>query len=337
MDCKRKGVGLGFSLTFNVSGRKIMSDIYVRPYDQGSRKPVKGLPIVLLIAILLGGIGWWMLRLSDDEPGDVEPVERVEEVADPVPVSVPTGTPQPAQAEVQKLFIRAQSLIGAGKTSEASHLLDKVVSSTTDEKLQNNALRMQGRANVKLFLSEVPSSWTKNYVIQPGDSLDRIARRNKTTVDLIQQINQIDGTLIYPGKRLLLPAAPFSLEVDKSGRTMDLVMNGKRFKRYAVGLGRFGKTPLGTFQTVVHQTNPDWSPPSGGTVRFGDPLNVLGTRWISIQDETRPEIKGFGIHGTADRNSIGGETSNGCIRMLNEDVEEVFLLIPRGTKVIIAE
>ena len=89
--------------------------------------------------------------------------------------------------------------------------------------------------------------------------------------------------------------------------------------------------------TVVHQSNPDWTPPSGGIVKFGDSRNVLGTRWMSFEDKTRPEFKGYGIHGTADRTSIGGETSNGCIRMLNEDVEEVFLLIPRGTQIVISE
>jgi lipoprotein-anchoring transpeptidase ErfK/SrfK len=58
---------------------------------------------------------------------------------------------------------------------------------------------------------------------------------------------------------------------------------------------------------------------------------------MSFEDPARPDLKGFGIHGTSQRDSIGGETSNGCIRMLNEDVEEVFLLIPRGTEVVIQE
>ena len=75
----------------------------------------------------------------------------------------------------------------------------------------------------------------------------------------------------------------------------------------------------------------------GGIIKFGDPKNLLGTRWMSIQDTTRPEIKGFGIHGTPARDSIGAETSNGCIRMLNEDVEELYMLIPPRTEVIISE
>jgi lipoprotein-anchoring transpeptidase ErfK/SrfK len=190
---------------------------------------------------------------------------------------------------------------------------------------------------VQLFLSATPTPEKKSYVIQPGDSLDRIARQNKTTVDLIRKMNKVENNLIYPGGRLLLPAAPFVVQVDKSARTLDLTMNGKVFKRYVVGLGVNGKTPLGGFKTVVHQTNPDWTPPGGGVIPFGDPRNILGTRWMSIQDSTRPDIKGFGIHGTPLRDSIGAETSNGCIRMLNEDVEELFMLIPRGTEVVISE
>lgn len=320
-----------------------MSDIYVRPYDHGSRTPVKGVLIVMLLAILVGGIVWWILQRHEKESVVPEAVITVESSAakavedKKTEESASAVVPQTAQVDVQRLFVRAQSLIGSGKPLEASRLLEDVISTTTDERLKNSALRMQGRANVELFFSDAPSPWKKSYVIQPGDSLDRIARRNDTTVDLIQKLNGIDGTLIYPGKRLTLPAAAFVVEVDKSERTLDLTMNGKRFKCYVVGLGRFGKTPLGTFKTVVHQTNPDWSPPEGGIVKFGDPRNVLGTRWISIQDDTRPEIRGFGIHGTTDRDSIGGETSNGCIRMLNEEVEEVFLLISRGTKVVINE
>jgi len=320
-----------------------MSDIYVRPYDSGRRGSNKGLLIAVLLAFVVGGGLWWWLSHRAEkelEPDVVKTTEAIQQAKEPVPEkkAAPEKKSAPvAQPDVNQAFIRAQSLISSGKLAEGSKLLNDVISSTTDAKLKNSALRMQGRANIDLFLSDVPTDQKKSYVIQPGDSLDRIARNNHTTVGLLQRINGIEGALIYPGARLQLPAAPFVIEVDKSARTLGLTLNGKRLKRYSVGLGRYGKTPLGTFKTVVHQTNPDWSPPSGGIVPYGDPLNVLGTRWISIQDETRPELKGFGIHGTSDRESIGGDTSNGCIRMLNEDVEEVFLLIPRGTQVVISE
>ncbi len=273
----------------------------------------------------------------------VQPVKA--SVPDPAPIvpAAPVAAPVAAPAvatpdsRAQQLFTRAQSATTAGNLEQARDLLGEVIATATEESLKNNAMRVQGRINVQLFLSTAATPQKKTYVIQPGDSLDKIARVNKTTVDLIRKMNSIKNDVIYPGGRLLMPAAPFVVQVDKSAKTVDLTMNGKLFKRYIVGLGVNGKTPVGKFQTVVHQINPDWTPPGGGIIKFGDPKNLLGTRWMSIQDMTRPEIKGFGIHGTSARDSIGAETSNGCIRMLNEDVEELYLLIPRGTEVIISE
>jgi len=322
-----------------------MSDIYVRPYGSGVRRSNKGLLVAVLLAFLVGGGIWWWLSHSSEQSAVEEVPAAVKEPAKlssaEKTVRKPDGKPsiKPAihQPDSDRLLTQAQSLIAAGKKTDAARLLEEVVSTTSDAALKNNALRMQGQIAMELFLSDAPTDEKTSYVIQPGDSLDRIARKNRTTVDLLRRMNNIEGTLIYPGARLLIPAAPFVIEVDKSERTLDLMMNGKRLKRYSVGLGRYGKTPLGTFRTVVHQTHPDWTPPGGGIVPYGNPENVLGTRWISILDKTRPEVKGFGIHGTSDRESIGGETSNGCVRMLNEDVEEVFLLIPRGTQVVITE
>lgn len=285
----------------------------------------------ILVLAVAGGVWFWLSRRPAEKP-----VEK--SVAEPETAAAEQARPQSDQsAGVQQMFARAQNLAGSGKLTEARDMLDEVIQTSADEALRNNALRVQGRIVMQMFLSATPMPEKQSYVIQPGDSLDRIARRNKTTVELIRRMNKIDGNLIYPGTRIQIPSAPFVIQVDKSAKTLDLVMNGRRFKRYAVGLGRYGKTPLGTFHTVVHQTNPDWTPPGGGIIPFGDPRNVLGTRWISILDDGRPEIQGFGIHGTSERDSIGGDTSNGCVRMLNEDVEEVFMLIPRGTEVIISE
>jgi lipoprotein-anchoring transpeptidase ErfK/SrfK len=326
-----------------------MADIFVKPYDE-QRKPrgkftVTAL-VVLAVTVAVIGLCLWMDGRS------AKPVEEVPPPAQPVkapapsvpaaapiaaPASAPVAPAVPADSRAQQLFTRAQSLLTAGSLVQARDMLGEVIATATDESLKNNAMRVQGRVNVQLFLSTTPTPEKKTYIVQPGDSLDKIARQNKTTADLIRKMSKVEGNMIYPGGRLLIPAAPFVLQVDKSSRTLDLMMNGKLFKRYVVGLGVNGKTPVGKFQTVVHQTNPDWTPPGGGIIPFGDPRNILGTRWMSIQDTTRPEIKGFGIHGTPLRDSIGAETSNGCVRMLNEDVEELYLLIPRGTEVIISE
>jgi lipoprotein-anchoring transpeptidase ErfK/SrfK len=323
-----------------------MADIFVRPYDQQQKPPTRLIVtalVVLAVTLAVTGVWIWFdsrpARTAEEKPAVASVKAPVP--ADPAAAPAPAAPAAPAvtspDSRAQQLFTRAQSLATAGKLEQARDLLGEVIATATDESLKNNAMRVQGRINVQLFFSATPTPEKKTYVIQPGDSLDRIARQNKTTVELIRKINKMDNNLIYPGGRLLIPAAPFVVQVDKSARTLDVTMNGKIFKRYIVGLGVNGKTPVGAFKTVVHQTNPDWTPPGGGIIPFGDPKNILGTRWMSIQDDTRPDIRGFGIHGTPLRDSIGGETSNGCVRMLNEDVEELFMLIPRGTEVIISE
>ena len=326
-----------------------MADIFVKHYDE-QRKPngrfVKTGLVVLAVTVAVIGLCIWMdnrsAKAAEPKPAVPEkPVVQEKPAKTSVPAPAPVAPAAPAVSDVdykaQQLFTRAQTLASAGNLQQARDMLGEVAATATEENLKNNALRVQGRINVQLFLSPTPMPEKKSYVIQPGDSLDKIARVNKTTVELIRKMNKMENNNIYPGGRLMMPAAPFVVQVDKSAKTVDLTMNGKLLKRYVVGLGVNGKTPLGTFHTVVHQMNPDWTPPGGGIIKFGDPKNLLGTRWMSIQDTTRPEIKGFGIHGTSARDSIGAETSNGCIRMLNEDVEELYLLIPRGTEVIISE
>ena len=54
-------------------------------------------------------------------------------------------------------------------------------------------------------------------------------------------------------------------------------------------------------------------------------------------EKSNKNLKGYGIHGTWDRESIGKARSNGCIRMLNEQVEELFRIIPLATPVEIIE
>lgn len=320
-----------------------MADIYVRPYGAPGKRPARKPIWILLLVAAAGGAGW--LWLSERPPAG-------EEVAEPAAVSreaarptervataerTPVAPARGQEAEARQLFVKARDALGAGRLQEADELLDQVISLSTDEGTVNGAKRLQGRARMEMFLSDRPMPQKTSYVIQPGDSLDRIARRNNTTVELIRAMNGIEGNLIYPGHRILLPSEPLWVEVDKTAKTLDVWIGDWRLRRYAVGLGRDGRTPSGTFQTGVHQMNPDWTPPGGGIIPFGDPRNELGTRWMSFHDSERPELRGFGIHGTTERDSIGLDTSNGCVRMLNEDVEELYMLIPQGTTVRIHE
>jgi len=94
--------------------------------------------------------------------------------------------------------------------------------------------------------------------------------------------------------------------------------NGQRaISIYPIAVGKPGTpTPIGTYHIINKIVNP------GG---------MLGTRWMGLDIPNGP----YGIHGTFQPDSIGKFISNGCIRMYNHDVEELFSQVRIGTTVVI--
>ena len=100
-----------------------------------------------------------------------------------------------------------------------------------------------------------------------------------------------------------------------------------------VGLGRDNGTPVGVFSVAVRQKDPSWFRPGEPPIPAGDPRNVLGSRWLGFK--ATEELSGYGIHGTDDAGSIGSESSAGCVRLRNEDIETLYRMVPVGTPVYI--
>ena len=65
----------------------------------------------------------------------------------------------------------------------------------------------------------------------------------------------------------------------------------------------------------------------------GGPDNPLGARALYLFQGERDTL--YRIHGTTEPWSIGGAVSSGCIRMLNEDVSDLFNCVPIGTMVVV--
>lgn len=129
-------------------------------------------------------------------------------------------------------------------------------------------------------------------------------------------------------------AAPIhkpSLLIDKSDNTLTLKSGGKPLKTYRVSTGKNNSTPVGVFKITDKLEHPTWYKPGGGIIPPKSPKNELGTRWMGITK------KGFGIHGTLEPEKLGQSVSAGCVRMKNEEVEELFNLVPPGTQVTIVE
>ena len=209
----------------------------------------------------------------------------------------------------------------------ATVLLDQASNPSLQAKLEN----LLGAVNMELLMSPRPMPEKSDYAVQVGDSLDKIARKYGTTVELIQKSNNIRGALIKSGDRLRVFSGAWAIRVNKNRNDLLLTLNGKFFKRYRVGTGEYSKTPVGEFKIVDRIAQPTWWHPDGRTIPFGDPENLLGTHWLAL------DVKGYGIHGTWEPETIGRQASMGCVRLLNEEVEELFTLATIGTPVIIEE
>ena len=126
----------------------------------------------------------------------------------------------------------------------------------------------------------------------------------------------------------LLAAQPPRIEINLASRLLSLYMEGHRVRLYPVAVGSASTpSPTGEFTIVYKEVNPVWVNPKKKEVKIpSGPANPLGYRWMGIGGN-------YGIHGTNMPWSIGHSVSNGCIRMHEEDVEELFSLVNRDTLV----
>ncbi|HNX69172.1 MAG TPA: L,D-transpeptidase family protein [Candidatus Omnitrophota bacterium] len=180
-----------------------------------------------------------------------------------------------------------------------------------------------------LFSKEITPG-SISYEVKSGDSLYLLAIKNHTTASFIKKLNGMTRDVIYPGMKLKIQTAPFSILIDKTKNTLTLYSDGKPIKKYIVATGKKNSTPAGEFKITNKLANPTWFK-TGAILPPGSPKNALGTRWMGF------DKPGYGIHGTIDPKSIGTQSSEGCIRMLNEEVEELYRMVPSGAQVTVKD
>jgi lipoprotein-anchoring transpeptidase ErfK/SrfK len=221
-----------------------------------------------------------------------------------------------------------------GKKYEARNILSDLYFSESDHEKRSEIKKKLDELNKVLVFSRTPSPDAVFYKVKAGDSLVKIAKKFNINYAFIMRINNKPRTLIKIGERLKILKGELSLLVDKSDYTLTILLNGHYIKQYPVGIGKSDKTPVGVFIVDNKLVNPTWYAPDG-VYPYGHPKNVLGTRWIGFEDKN--DLYGYGIHGTADPDSIGKDMSNGCIRMKNENVEELFDFVKSKTRVVMQE
>jgi hypothetical protein len=200
--------------------------------------------------------------------------------------------------------------------------------------------------NKKLVFSSFSTPDSMIYTVKAGDNLTAICRTYKVepgssdiALGQIRRINSLKSATIFPGDKLKILTGKMSVKVSKSTFILTLYINDDFIKEYPVSVGDPQKntdTPTGTFTIGTKTIHPTWYKRTDDgrkeEVPYGDSRNVLGTRWMGFKES--PQL---GIHGTTQPETIGKKISNGCVRMYNNDVEELYDLLPEGAKVVIEE
>jgi lipoprotein-anchoring transpeptidase ErfK/SrfK len=128
-----------------------------------------------------------------------------------------------------------------------------------------------------------------------------------------------------------------TLIVDTPNTYLYLVLGGGKALRYGIGVGREGFTWAGGERISKMKEWPDWFPPSEMIERqpylprmmAGGPGNPLGARALYLGNTL------YRIHGTNQPSTIGQFVSSGCIRLLNEDIEDLYSRVQTGTRVVV--
>jgi lipoprotein-anchoring transpeptidase ErfK/SrfK len=131
--------------------------------------------------------------------------------------------------------------------------------------------------------------------------------------------------------------APGTIVIDTPHTYLYLVLGGGKAMRYGIGVGREGFTWSGVQTIARKQEWPDWIPPTEMLQRqpylprfmAGGPGNPLGARAMYLGNTI------YRIHGTNAPTTIGHQVSSGCIRMINEDVIDLYGRVNVGAKVVV--
>ncbi len=141
-----------------------------------------------------------------------------------------------------------------------------------------------------------------------------------------------------------------TLVIDPARRFLYMTNGDGRALRYGVGVGRQGFAWSGVANIHNKQQWPDWYPPKemlerdpaimnsmdklrGGIGMPGGPGNPLGARAMYLWQGNKDTL--YRIHGTIEPWTIGTSISSGCIRMINQDVMDLYDRVPVGTKVVV--
>src|SRR5262245_9310245 len=187
--------------------------------------------VLLLALIIFGGAAWFGYNTFVKEEIEVKKEQRGEVTPRPV---VDVSLPE---------FEAAIKLRQDGKLAEARDALVVFIQKYPSTKRLDEARDLLGEVNVEILLSRYPSPEKTEYIVKSGDVLAKIARKLKTTPEMIMRMNNMSGTMLRIGDRLFISNPDFSMVVQRKANLIVLLNHGAFFRQYHISEAKLPTKP----------------------------------------------------------------------------------------------
>lgn len=211
-------------------------------------------------------------------------------------------------------------------------LLDTI---TPQDSVYTKATQLLNSISKMLYESGTDPELSSVYKVVSGDTLSAIAKKYGTTVATIQKTNGMTDTKLKINQELKIVRVSWNVEIRRSSSELVILSNGKLFRFYKIYPGTYIPDSLsGEYKIVDKNPSPEWKV-NGQTFAYDSPDNICGARLLALNPVNRTtDSHSTAIHGS---NTLGSPDPSrgtpGYFRMSNDDVKEIYDLLPIGTRV----
>ena len=228
---------------------------------------MKWLFVLLLALVIFGGAAWFGYNTFVKEEIEFKKEQRGEVPPAPVPdISLPE-------------FQAAAQLRQEGKLAEARDALIAFIQKYPAGLHLEEAKDLLGEVNVDILLSRYPSPEKTEYIVKSGDVLAKIARKLQTTPEMIMRMNNMSGTMLRIGDRLLISHPDFSMVIQRKANLIVVLNHGVFFKQYHVREAKLPQKQPAKITAKVAETMA-WK--GGKRVGLGTKEYLASTKWIRL-------------------------------------------------------
>jgi LysM repeat protein len=279
---------------------------------------MKWLFVLFLAIVIFGGAAWFGYNFVFKEDIQVAKEQRGE------------VTPEPRVDLTLPEYEAAAKLRQDGKIPEARAALTTFIQKYPTSPHADEAKDLLGEVNIDIFLSRTPSPEKEEYIVKPGDVLAKVARKVKSTPELIMRMNNLSGTMLHIGEHLLISHPDFAIVVQRKPKLLVLLNHGGFFKQYRI---QEEKLPAKMGSKVTARVAEVMAWRDGKRVGFGTKEFIGSTRWIRLNNQACT------IYSVVDaaHPTLGEPPPPQGIGLAAADVEELSSLVNNKTAVTITD